>query len=456
MSKWWKRAILFIPVTISLGFFLFLSNNKEAPIQKSIPEYSHLSRVILARKLEVSPKAHGYGIVKAARVWNVIARVSGEIEFIHPEFKKGAILKAGTELVRISPRDYKLQLKQSQANIRQAEAKVSELKTKQQSLMKSLDIEQRVLKLNEKQLARKQQLRQRGTIAEAALDTEENLVLIQLQKIQDIQNSLDLIPLQIEAQEEQISVYEAQYETAKINLARVHVKLPFDARVSNTNVEVTQYVQTGNEMGTVDNTETVEVEAQIPLSQFRQFLGILTEGEVPTLIDGQSLLSLAESVGLHAMIRLPLDKGTAVWRGRVVRVTDEIDPKTRTVGVVIEVDHPYEKIIPGKRPLLSKGMFVEVELSSDPLSEMFIIPRSALHEEGLYIVGDDNRLQIRPVTTTLLQGNLAMLAEGLEENERIVVSDLLYATPGMLMKTKIDEDLLTLIHDEATNKDVSQ
>ncbi len=308
-----------------------------------------------------------------------------------------------------------------------------------------------MLQLNEKQLSRKKQLKHRGTIAEAALDSEENLVLIQLQKIQDIQNSLDLIPLQIESQKEQISIYEAQYETAKINLDRVHVKLPFDARVSSTNVEVTQYVQTGTEMGTVDNTETVEVEAQIPLSQFKQFLGVLSEGEAPTLIDGLSLLSLAESTGLHARIRLPLDRGSAVWRGRVIRVTDEIDPKTRTVGVIIEIDHPYEKIIPGKRPLLSKGMFVEVELGSKPLSEMFIIPRSALHEEGIYIVGEDNRLQIRPVTTTFLQGNLAMLADGLKENEHVVVSDLLYATAGMLMKTEVDEGLQALIHDEVTN-----
>ncbi len=102
---WWRRLLLVVPLCVGGGVFVFVASNKEPPKQKPVSERPHITRVITTAETAVFPKALGYGTVKAARIWNVVARVGGEIEYIHPLFKKGAILEAGTELVRISPKD---------------------------------------------------------------------------------------------------------------------------------------------------------------------------------------------------------------------------------------------------------------------------------------------------------------------------------------------------------------
>lgn len=449
---WWRRLLIIIPLMLGAGIFSYFASNKQPPKQKQAAEQSHFTRVIIAREMDVIPKVLGYGTVSAARVWNIIARVSGEIEFIHPQFKKGAILKAGTEVIRISPRDYELQIRQAQANIRSAQAKTDELAIQQKSVRLSLKIEKRGFKLKQTQLARMQKLKQRGTIAQATLEAEENTTLIQQQKVQDIQNTLDLIPSRINAQKEQRAVYESQLAQAKLNLERIHIRLPFDARISQANVELTQYVQTGKNMGAADSTKAVEIEAQIPISHFQQFMGTMLGGKTLARIEGDTLKQLVRKRGMHAIVRLPLSKVGALWRGQIIRVSDSIDPKTRTVGVVIGVDKPYEKIIPGKRPLLGKGMFVEVELRSNPLGQMIIVPRSALHESQLYMLNKENRLETRSIEIDFIQGNIAVLAKGVVEGERIIVSDLLFATDGMLMEMTEDKKLAALMRIEASGE----
>jgi len=61
-----------------------------------------------------------------------------------------------------------------------------------------------------------------------------------------------------------------------------------------------------------------------------------------------------------------------------VRFDDEVDARTRTMGVVIAVDRPYDKVIPGYRPPLSKGMFVQVVLRGKPHRARLLVPRSAV------------------------------------------------------------------------------
>ena len=71
------------------------------------------------------------------------------------------------------------------------------------------------------------------------------------------------------------------------------------------------------------------------------------------------------------------------------------------------------------------------------------MPRSALHDDRLYIVTADNRLDIRPVETGLTQGAFVEVVKGLKAGEQVVVSDLNPAIAGMLLRTTTDAALLT-------------
>ena len=77
------------------------------------------------------------------------------------------------------------------------------------------------------------------------------------------------------------------------------------------------------------------------------------------------------------------------------------------------------------------------------------MPRGALHEGRAYVVGADGRLEIRAVETGLRQGNVATVAKGLKAGDRIVVSDLSPAVPGMALKVTLDTALADAVRREA-------
>jgi multidrug efflux pump subunit AcrA (membrane-fusion protein) len=131
----------------------------------------------------------------------------------------------------------------------------------------------------------------------------------------------------------------------------------------------------------------------------------------------------------------------ASWEGRFARIDATIDPQTRTVGVIVAVDNPYEKIKPGIRPPLVRNMFCEVELKGRAIPNRLVIPRSALHEGYIYAVNPENRLSRKKVEIDFSQTNFYVVNSGVNPGERIVVSDLIPAIDGMLLEPIEDVEL---------------
>ncbi len=447
-----RKLLIFPPVILGAAVLVYQFAFKKPPEQTPPAERIRHVRVIEAVESEIVPKAVGYGSVKPGRVWDAVAQVKGRVDYVHPDFKNGAILRSGTEIIRISPADYTIAIKQAGANVRSGEAKLKELIVAEENARNSLKIEERSLEIKSQELERVRKLFERGTAAQATVDQEQSDLLAQTMKVQDLRNNLKLLPAQQVAQEEQNAVYRTQLETAKLDLQRTSIKLPFDGRIAETKVEVTQYVGVGTVLGSLDGMQTAEVEAQIPQSHFRKLIDTMVGKSTGSGVTRKTVSDFAEKFGLHAIIRLRFDDKDVEWQGKVVRISDTVDPKTRTVGAIVSVDNNYARAVPGRRPPLVKGMFVEVELRTKPLPGKIIVPRSALHAGRLYIANGDSRLEVRPVTTGLVQGDLAVVSSGLKPGEKVVVSDLSPAIPGMGLKTTIDTGLAEKIAGKAAAK----
>ncbi len=451
-----KKLLFFPPVILGILVLVFLVGNRKAPVQNPPVENARHIRIIEAHPAEFLPRALGYGTVKPARVWNAVAQVSGQIEYVHPAFKKGAILPENTEIVRISATDYRIAVKQAEANIRSAKARLKELGITEQNNKDALEIEEKSLSIKQQELNRKKELLKRGTIAQASLDQEQRDLLNQEKRVLDLKNSLKLLPTQRDVQKEQLEVYETQLETAKLNQKRTSIRLPFAARIAEANIEVTQYVGVGTMLGSADGLKTAEVSAQIPISNLTRLMQPYTSKEFNSPITRESFETLRKKMGLYAVVRLNTGVTNVEWKAVVSRTSDTIDPKTRAVGIIISVEDHYQKVIPGKRPPLVKGMFVEVELRTAQLKKQIVVPRSALHDSHLYLVNKENRLEISPVEVMFNQGNLAVISKGLKAGEKVVVSDLSPAIPDMLLKSTTDKELMDRIKQEATSEGDAQ
>ena len=443
MKSGLKLLLITLPIVlIGLGFLAYTVANKPAPERFQLAERAAAVRVIVAREQSVSPKIIGHGIVRPVRTYDAFAQVGGIAEYVNPDLQRGSILPAGAVLVRLSQADFNLAIAQARANIRAAEAKLAELTVSEANLTAALEIEEEALALATRDLERVEKLFSSGTASQSARDGARKAHLAQRQKTLNIQSSLAVLPTQRAVQNEQIAVYKANLETATLNLERTELTLPFAARVASVSVEVGQFVRAGSTAAQLDGIEAAEVEAQVSVAELRTLLKS-TQPELQDLaIDSSAMTKVLQGLGLSVNVQLRLGQGSIDWPANVDRMSDTIDQKTGTLGMIVRVDNAYQSAEPGNRPPLTKGMFVEVTLSAPPVKGI-MLPRNAVRNGQVMLADADSRLQLLSVNPLLVQGDIALVTKGLEPGMRVVVSSPNPVMSGLLLDVTEDEDLLT-------------
>ena len=148
-------------------------------------------------------------------------------------------------------------------------------------------------------------------------------------------------------------------------------------------------------------------------------------------------LDLLTQLGLTATVQLG-DDFSAVWDAKVERISSQLDPVIRTLGVIVSVDKPYAQIQPGIKPPLIDGMYTQVVIKGNT-KNYFVIPRDALHEGEVFLLSQKNTLQRRKLKPSKVQGSMALFETGLELGEKIIVSDPFPAISGMTIKATTEE-----------------
>ncbi|AVX06027.1 hypothetical protein MXMO3_03524 (plasmid) [Maritalea myrionectae] len=438
-----KLIFVTLPIAlIGIAFVAFIIVNRPAPERNILAERATPVRVILANKQTVAPSAIGYGIVEPARTYEAIAQVGGTAKYVNPALKNGAILPAGSVLLRVSQTDYKLAIAQVNGNIRAAEAKLNELSVSQSNLSAALAIEKEALALKTSDLNRAETLFGRGSMSQAALDAARITHLTQRQKVLSVESSLALLPTQRAVQEEQLALSQVNLKSAQLNLERTELTLPFDARVATKTVEVGQFVRAGQTIALFDGIEAAEVEAQVSVADLRLLLQSTKAGALELALDPTEMTQIMRELGLSAVVRLRLGQEILEWPAIVDRISDTIDQKTGTLGIIIRIDTAYLGSKIGKRPPLIKGMFVEAVVNGQSV-EGFVVPRSALREGKLMLADSTDTLQMVTVTTRFVQGEIAVISSGLAPGDRVVVSAPSPAITGMRLNVTKDTKLMT-------------
>ena len=142
---------------------------------------------------------------------------------------------------------------------------------------------------------------------------------------------------------------ELRVEEAKLNLTRASQRAPFAARVASVKVVPGQWVSQGAELMTLVDISRVKVEVQV------------LESEVNLLTPGR-----------FARIQFAAMPGE-VFVGRIETINPMVDPKTRSARVVVSLNNPQGRILP--------GMYARVALDARQLPDRIMVPRSAILEK---------------------------------------------------------------------------
>ncbi|MCP4186123.1 MAG: efflux RND transporter periplasmic adaptor subunit [Gammaproteobacteria bacterium] len=424
-SSRWHSLWIVPPIAIGIIILIISVSGKQPPEQEEQSEPTRFVRIINAETTDFTPIAEGYGIVQPAQIWAAVSQVSGRVVYMHPMLRNGGMITAGTELIRIDPADYELALVQAQNEL-------AELNVQGDNADASLAIEKSNLALAEKELARKKKLASQGGISKSSADEAERVMLGSRSLVQNLRNTLALLPVQRKLLASRIT-------QAERDLANTQLSAPFNMRVSGLSVEQHQFAPVGQTLFSGESTDRVEITAQIAMGSLRNlFIG---RPNLPA--DTATLnLNLAEIAGFKPTIKFDLGgPQPAQWDAEFVRISESVDLQTQTIGIIVAVDNPLQKIVPGIRPPLSRGMFVQVAIAGHPQKDKIVIPRSIIRNDQVYLVDSENRLQTRPIKRLYNQQQFTVIDNSLKPGEKIVVSDLVPAVDGMLLKTEVDQAL---------------
>jgi len=434
-----KRLLTLLPIVVAVLVVASLLMHRASPVKKPVGESIRTLRIIKTPLVELVPRAKGYGVAEPGQVWEAVAEVKGTVLSMHPRLKSGELIEAKNILVQIDPTEYELAVARLEARIEEIRASINKLATDKENMKQLLAIEQRSIELALKLLERKRALAKRNAISFDEVDREEKSFLQQKQTVQQLKNSLSLIPSQQKALNANLSAWHTDLKLAKINLSKTVILAPFDCRLGDLSIEVGQFVHTNQSLFKIHGTAVTNIEARFQIDELRNIIGEGKREKFKSGIDADAIKQLFSDV--KVLLRLQNSDWSTEWEARIDRIREVVDSQTREIRVVVAVDRPYEQAVPGERPVLMPGMFCEVELQGQVRPKRIVLPRSALYGNSVFVVDEQDRLNKRQVAVDFVQSDFVVIKSGLSGNEIIVVSDPSPAIIGMKVSSIADDAL---------------
>ena len=99
----------------------------------------------------------------------------------------------------------------------------------------------------------------------------------------------------------------------------------------------------------------------------------------------------------------------------------------------------FRVIFPNPDRVLFPGQFVKVRILGAVRTGVILVPQSAVQQgpKGpiVFVVGPDNKVEIRPVRATSWRGSQWSIEEGLREGERVIIAGFHMIAPGAPVRT---------------------
>jgi multidrug efflux system membrane fusion protein len=318
-----------------------------------------------ARAIDVPVYLDGVGTARALNTVTVRPQVDGKLMEIL--FTEGQEVPKGFVLAKIDPTTYRAQYDQAVATKAKDEAQLDNAK---------LDLE-RYTRLSQTNAINKQQL-----------DTQKALV-----------NQL----------EAQVKSDQAVIDNVRAILSYTDIVAPIAGRTG------IRLVDEGNLLRASDATGIVVITQVRPIA----ILFSLPQQDLPELNRGLS-------EGPLPVDAFGPDGRTALDKGKVVVIDNQVDQTTGTVKLKAEFPNTNLQLWPGQ--------FVNVRVLVDTLRQVVVVPTAAIQRgpDGtfVYVVQEGDTVTVRRITVRQQDDVQAVIARGLRAGDRVVTTGFARLTEG--------------------------
>ncbi|GAA79541.1 efflux RND transporter periplasmic adaptor subunit [Pseudoalteromonas sp. BSi20495] len=359
-------------VALALGIVGFMAIN-------AIAKESEKKEVIDARPtVQVEPVAandhqviiNSYGEVKPLENTQLSAQVSGEVLSWHPNFVAGGVVARGETLFTIEKDNYEGAVLVAEAELARAQAGLIEEQAQ----------------------------------AQVAEDEAKRFP-------SKARTDLFLRKPQVLSAQASVKSAQAALKRAQRDLDNCDVTAPYDALVISRNIGVGQFVAMGSQVAELNNIETAEV--IIPIAGFDSvFLPERIKGITATIIQK----------GLNSFTR----------EGVIDRDLGIVDNATRMSSLVVRIEDPYG--LKNKQPAIKFGSYVQINFAGAMLNNIYRLPQELVNNKTVWIVNEEQQLEPRKVTVIREEGEYFYISDGLQADDKLVITLPEYPQKGMAVK----------------------
>jgi RND family efflux transporter MFP subunit len=202
----------------------------------------------------------------------------------------------------------------------------------------------------------------------------------------------------------------AEVDAAQLNVNYCKITAPVDGVAGVANAQIGDLVGPGTgQLTTV--TKSDPIRAYFAVDQ-----QLVIQIAQRTLAEGGTLRNDSDKARGPVLELILVSGEVYPEKGRVLFANNQLDVRTGTMRVVGQFPNP--------QGLLAPGMFVTVRALMDTLTNALVIPQRAVSDvQGralIAVVGEDNKISIRPVQTGAQFGQLWVVTGNIKAGDRVV------------------------------------
>lgn len=314
------------------------------------------------------------GRADAIRDAEVRARVTGIVTEIH--FEQGSDVEQGQALFTIDPAPYRAVRNQAEARLQQAEANA-------QSAAALANRYQRLIK-------------------ERAIS----------------QQDYDTAMAQHHQAQAEVAGAKAALEAAEIDLGYTEVTAPISGRIGKAEVTEGALVSAtqGTHLATIQQIDELYVDIVRPAEEFLSLRKAIAEGLIQSNEKGEAQVT--------AMLS---DRTEHDQTGRLLFSGVSVDPTTGQLAMRAIFPNPDLSLLP--------GMFVRVRVEQGVKEDALLVPEQAVQygasgSTTLYIVDEEGKAQILPVTVGQSIDGMSVIEKGLQPDAQVIAAGFQKIRPG--------------------------
>jgi RND family efflux transporter MFP subunit len=349
------------------------------------------------------------GMVNAA----IKAQVTGYL--LTQNYTEGSLVRKGQLLFEIDPRPFQAAVDKAQGQLAQANGQLAQANAQliqSQAQLASYEASQRRTQYDEDKYT---PLAKQQAVSQQDLDTASQNNSSAKAQVDAAKAQIEVSKAQIQANTAAIQAAKADVETAQVNLGFTRLTSPIDGIAGVALIQIGNLVSlSANALTTVSTVNPIKAYFAVSDQEYLQFRRL----DTPLKRLKLELILSDGSVYAHT--------GTFDFADR------QIAENTGAIQMI--------GLFPNPGNFLRPGQYGRVRAAIATIQGALLIPQPAVTElQGSYqvaTVDDKNTVSIQPVKVGQTVGTMWVISAGLKPDQRVIVSGVQKAVPGMKVTPK--------------------